>query len=178
MNGSLQLSGPSSFLRLQNATSFAQADLTGTNSTLTVEGTVATPSSTLSGATVNMDASGVRFGASGNITLTLASTTIVRGLGLISSDLQFSGLGTIINQGLISADLAGQTLTISPDAFTNQGTAQAINGATSRSRRPIGTTTPALFESTPRTMNLGGTFTNPGAINRDRRDDQRHRAVG
>ena len=91
VDGSLLLSGPSSFLRLQNATSFAQADLTGTNSTLIVEGTAATPSSTLSGATVNMDASGVRFGVSGNITLTLASTTIVRGTGSIGSDLQFTG---------------------------------------------------------------------------------------
>ena len=166
MNGSLLLSGPSSFLRLQNATSFAQADLTGTNSTLTVEGTAATPSSTLSGATVNLDAAGVRFGASGNITLTLASTTTVRGMGLISSDLQFSGLGTIINQGLIAADLAGQTLTISPDAFTNQGTAQATNGGTLTIAATNWNNNTGTLGVNASTLNLGGTFTNPGAISR------------
>ncbi len=40
------------------------------------------------------------------------------------------GNGTLINQGVISADLSGQTLTINPTNFTNQGTLNAINGAT------------------------------------------------
>ena len=49
-------------------------------------------------------------------------------MGSMSSDLFFGGNGSITNAGTISADVSGQTLTISPDAFTNQGTARAING--------------------------------------------------
>jgi hypothetical protein len=68
----------------------------------------------LSGSTINLDAVNAGFGLSGNITLTLAANSTVRGRGLIGSDLQFAGTGHLINAGLISADVAGQTLTISP----------------------------------------------------------------
>jgi hypothetical protein len=133
VNGPLTLSETSSFLRLINGTSFTQADLTGQGSRLVFEGTTGASApvvATLNGATINLNAISGGFGLSGNVTLTLGSTTTVRGRGILSSDLQFSGTGTLINQGFIDADLSGQTLTVNPDTFTNQGTARATNGAT------------------------------------------------
>ena len=37
-------------------------------------------------------------------------------------------VGAVINQGTISADVAGMTITILGQSFTNQGTAEAKNG--------------------------------------------------
>jgi hypothetical protein len=166
ITGAMQLSESSAFVRLMNGATFSQADLTGASSRLLFEGTAATPSSTLSGALINLDASNAGFGLSGNMTLTLASTTTVRGRGIISSDLHFGGTGTIINQGLISADVTGQTLTVNPDTFTNQGTAQAINGATLTISATNWNNSTGVLLVNNGTLNLDGTFTNPGAINR------------
>ena len=166
VSGAMQLSASSAFARLLNGTSFSEADLTGANSRLIVEGTTGTPSSTLSNALVNMNGSGAIFGLSRDITLTLDSSTTIRGMGSISSDIQFSGLGTLINQGLILADISGQTLTINPDVFTNQGTLQAINGATLTISSPDWNNTDGTLVLNNSTINLGGTFTDPGAINR------------
>src|SRR5439155_13716102 len=63
-------------------------------------------------------------------TLTIASGATVRGRGNITSGYFTSGAAnTVVNNGLISADLAAATMTINPDVFTNNGTTQAINGA-------------------------------------------------
>ena len=167
LNGTMQLlSG--GFARLQNGTSFTQADLSGNNTFLIVEGTAATPASTLSGSLINLDsgAGSSAFGLSGNITLTLAPSTMVRGQGTIGSDLQFSGLGTLINQGVISADVSTRLLTINPDVFTNQGTAQAVNGATLTIAAANWNNNTGTLGVNASTLNLGGTFTNPGAISR------------
>ena len=40
------------------------------------------------------------------------------------------GAGKLINQGLISADVAGGTLTVTPTAFTNEGVLRASDGGT------------------------------------------------
>jgi len=39
-----------------------------------------------------------------------------------------NGAGTLINQGLISADVAGVTLTLRPTRFVNTGTVEQRNG--------------------------------------------------
>jgi hypothetical protein len=95
----------------------------------------------------------------------------VRGRGVISSDLQFAGAGTLINQGTIAADLAGQTLTVNPDSFTNQGTARASNGATLSFTTPFVQTAGSL-EVTSSTISSnsalqiqGGLVTGFGTIN-------------
>ena len=167
VNGTLTFPG-GGFARLTNGTSFTQANLSGNNTTLIVEGTTATPASTLSGALINLDsgAGSSTFGLSGNMTLTLAPSTTVRGQGTISSDLQFSGLGTLINQGLISADVAARPLTINADVFTNQGTARAINGATLAINSANWSNPTGTLSVNASTLNLGGTFTSPGAISR------------
>jgi hypothetical protein len=60
---------------------------------------------------------------SANTTLTLGPAVVVRGkLGTVN------GTGTLINQGLISADVAGGTITIDPGQFINNGTVEEKNG--------------------------------------------------
>lgn len=59
-------------------------------------------------------------------TLTLAPSVILRGNGTVSDSP--NGYGTLVNQGVIVADVLGQTLQISPENFNDQGTATQING--------------------------------------------------
>ncbi|MGI8432952.1 MAG: hypothetical protein ACR2MW_11770, partial [Chthoniobacterales bacterium] len=95
----------------------------------------------------------------------------VRGMGGIKSELQFSGFGTLINQGLISADVSGQTLAVNPDVFTNEGTARAINGATLNITTPFTQTAGSLtVNASTITSNSalqinGGALTGFGQIN-------------
>ncbi len=70
-------------------------------------------------------------------TLTLSPTTTVRGggsfdtnsLAYIGSNQSLANATTLINQGLISSDIAGKRLIIRPNFFTNQGIVEARNGA-------------------------------------------------
>jgi hypothetical protein len=171
VTGNLELSEASSFVRLRNNTSFSTANLTGSSSRLIIEGSTGTNPvvfNTLNNATVNLNAAGSAFGLSGNVTLTLGQNTSVRGAGSISSDLQFSGAGTLINQGQILANVSGGTLTINPDVFTNQGTVQAFTGSTvTISAQNWSNPTGTLSVINSGVLNLDGTFTNPGAISRD-----------
>ena len=40
---------------------------------------------------------------------------------------------TLVNQGLISAEVSGKTVTVSATSFTNNGTAHALDARSSRS---------------------------------------------
>ncbi|MBI3416827.1 MAG: Ig-like domain-containing protein [Verrucomicrobia bacterium] len=117
-----------------------------------------------------------------NTTLTLGPAVVVRGqLGTVN------GNGNLINQGLISADVAGGTLSIDARGFTNTGTAECRNGgslvisaATSGNTgviNAVGTGALTLADTwgntgtinaSGATVNLGGTFTLPqlGIFNR------------
>ncbi|MBL9128043.1 MAG: hypothetical protein JNL97_10370, partial [Verrucomicrobiales bacterium] len=65
----------------------------------------------------------------GNATLTLAPTARIRGKsGRIGQAIFNGGTSTLINQGTIRADVAGGTLTVNPDTFTNTGTLEQANG--------------------------------------------------
>ena len=90
---------------------------------------------TIVNATVNVDASGARFGADGNGTLTLNSGSTVNlnvASSRITSDILSAGDGTVINQGTIVADGGGgsPSVDIDPDTFVNEGTVTVQNGAT------------------------------------------------
>ncbi len=85
-------------------------------------------------ATIVLDAAGGannRIFMDGNGTTTFAAGTTVRGhSGLIGSQINIGGTQTIVNNGTISADMAGGTITITDSAVTNNGTLSALNGGT------------------------------------------------
>ena len=67
----------------------------------------------------------------GNGTTTFAAGITVRGhSGTIGNQINIAGTQTLVNNGTISADVAGGTITFSDSAVTNNGTLSALNGGT------------------------------------------------
>jgi fibronectin-binding autotransporter adhesin len=70
--------------------------------------------------------------------LTIGATGVIRtetgtaSNGLIGGGFNYGGAMTLTNNGLISSQVSARTLTISAASFTNDGTLEAINGATIR----------------------------------------------
>src|SRR5438067_7520304 len=63
-------------------------------------------------------------------TLTIANGATVRSQEHMTElHLTFDSVNSIMNKRIISADISGSSLTISPDVFTNNATVQAINGS-------------------------------------------------
>ena len=85
---------------------------------------------TLDGKTLNFTAGNGFLSIDGTNTLTLGPGLVARGAGSLGSAHFVGGTSTLVNQGRISADLAGQTLSINPSLFTNEGIAEALAGAT------------------------------------------------
>lgn len=86
---------------------------------------------TFDGASVVFEGNSGALSVDGTSTLTLGSTLVVRGkTGSIGQAVFQGGTGQLINQGLISADVLGGTLTINPTQFTNTGTVEEKNGGT------------------------------------------------
>ena len=126
INGNLSL-GASQIARLQNGAQIAGVVTQSGNSSI-----LAIDESTLlnTALTVNMDSAGANSDVSieGNNTPTFGANVVIRGAGFIGRQLLVGGTNSLTNQGTISADRAGQTLSVRPNSFTNQGTARAING--------------------------------------------------
>jgi hypothetical protein len=74
---------------------------------------------------------GNRIDLDGNGTTTFASGTTVRGQnGTIGRQINIGGTQTLVNNGTISADVAGGSIEITDSAVTNNGTLSALNGGT------------------------------------------------
>ena len=74
---------------------------------------------------------GNRVDLDDNGTTTFAAGTTVRGQnGTIGSQINLGGTQTLVNNGLISADVAGGTINILESSVVNNGTLRAINGGT------------------------------------------------
>ena len=124
---------------------------------------------TLNAKTLNFDTfyGGAFLSIDGDHTLTFGPTLVARGTGNIGQAHFVGGFSTLINQGRISSDLAGQTLTINPSAFTNEGITEVLTGASlnlisgSWSNAAGGTLRATGAGSA---MNLNGSFSNAGTI--------------
>jgi hypothetical protein len=124
--GDVSFSEASARARFQSGADFTgNATLSGTNSILSYEYSAALGA----GRTINLESTGADLNVAGNNTLTVAPGATVRGRGQVRSDLFVSGTGILVNNGVISADVAANLLSISTDAFTNNGTLQLVNGA-------------------------------------------------
>ncbi|MGE0857834.1 MAG: hypothetical protein AB7P42_01950, partial [Gammaproteobacteria bacterium] len=72
---------------------------------------------------------GNRLDLDGNGTTTIGENITIRGHnGTIGQQINIAGAQTLVNQGLISADVAGGTLSIFDSAVVNQSLMRAVNG--------------------------------------------------
>ncbi|MEO7319819.1 MAG: hypothetical protein ABIZ56_12590 [Chthoniobacteraceae bacterium] len=170
LNGDLNLNqAGGAVVRLQNGAGFTgNANLgtpDGSQSILAYEQT-----STLSGATINMDGIGAAnyLNIEGTHTLTVGPTGKIRGQGSVGNQFFVGGTNALINQGLISADLDAGTLTLTSGggSFTNEGTVEAINGATLSIQAINWSNGPAgMIRATGgSTLNFSGSYSNSGAV--------------
>ena len=104
---------------------------------LSLDSASGTANQTISGTVViNLNDAGARLAIDGSGTTTLGANVVVRGQGNIGTAINTGGNNVLTNNGLISADVSGGTLSITAPAsgggssFVNNGTLQAINGAT------------------------------------------------
>ena len=115
---------------INGAINVANGGILGLDSSLTAGG-----NQTLSGtAIINLNDPAAHLSIDGNGSTTLGAGITVRGQGNIGTAGFAGGINTLTNNGLISADVNGGTLIITPPAnggsFINNNTLQAINGAT------------------------------------------------
>ena len=99
---------------------------------LSIDGTL-TANQTVSGTgTINLNDPAARLAQEGNGITTIGAGITVRGQGIIGQPAISGGTNNLVNNGLISADVAGGTLNIVPGAgsgnVTNNGTLQATGG--------------------------------------------------
>ena len=97
-------------------------------------------------------------GQNGAMTLTIGADIEVHGKGSIS---QSSG-SSVINNGTISADVSGQTLSITTNGFTNNGTAEAINGGILNIDSVAWSSAAGTLNVDNSTLELDGSFTTAG----------------
>jgi hypothetical protein len=118
-------------ITFNNATiNIANGGILGLNSASSVN-----PSQTISGtATINLNDAAARLSIDGNGSTTLGAGVTVRGQGNIGAAAFVGGDNVLTSNGLISSDVGGGTLNITAPglsgSFINNGTLQAINGAT------------------------------------------------
>jgi hypothetical protein len=158
VNGSLLLSGNNSRVNIESGTTFSTARLIGSGSTISF-----TPGSVLRGAIL------IEGANTGSRTVTMhgpTGTLTIESTGQIRTTADFAGTATIggstlVNQGAISSQTSGRTMTISPTtSFTNQGTLEAKDGGTLSLNGMWSNT--GVLNLDGGTFTLGGNFTTAG----------------
>ncbi len=151
--GTLVLDQNNFRVRLRNDATFTgSASLTANGAALIYEGTADESTALLANASINLDGTNGILSLIGTApVLTIAPTAVVRGSGSFNQGTggTFTGTPTVINQGLISADVAGQTFALSIAALTNTGVLEAKSGA-------ILSLTPTLANQSAGTFRLAG----------------------
>ncbi|MGE3864680.1 MAG: beta strand repeat-containing protein [Burkholderiaceae bacterium] len=129
LNGTLDLASSLSSERIQNGLTLNGAININNNSILSSDGTnVIGGTGTIA---LGGTGSGNRFTLDGNGTTTLGAGITVRGEnGTIGGQIYVAGTQVLVNQGKITADVAGGTLRITESAVTNQNLLEARNGGT------------------------------------------------
>ena len=168
VNGDLSLSAGGARTKIAGGTTFTTAHMAGVNSEMGFA-----PGSTLSGTVLFEGGSGGnRFvdmnGTDGTFTVgasgVIRTETGIGGSGVIGSGSNFAGAMTLVNQGLISSQVSGITITINPASFTNSGTFSASNNGI-LTIAPSGMWTNAgTISVNNATVNLNGTFDTTGGI--------------
>jgi hypothetical protein len=141
------------------------ANVTGANAILAFQGT-----QSFNNATINLGSATTagNLNNEGAGTLTLGPGVTVQGRGTIGGQVLVGGSGTLINQGTLSANVSGQTLSIAGNGvstFTNQGTLQALTGTTlTVSAANWSNALGATISDTNATVNLNNNWSNAGTV--------------
>ena len=129
LNGLLDMATATGFQRVINGLTLGGTISVNNDSVLTFEG-----SNTVSGVgTIVLGNTGGnnRIALDGNGTTTFAAGTTIRGQnGTIGNAVFVGGTQTLVNNGTISADVAGGTINLTDSIVTNNGTLSALNGGT------------------------------------------------
>lgn len=96
-------------------------------------------------------------------TLTLAPSVVIRGKSGVIGSGDF-GQKKLINQGLISGDVAGGTLTMRPTTFENPGRVEMKNGGSVNVFDAAAVNTGSLVAAGGGTLSISGTWKNLGTI--------------
>jgi hypothetical protein len=165
INGDLPLAVANAKVVIGGNTSFGTAHLSEPDTSVGFA-----PGATLNG-TISFEgaAGGSRYvemnGTSG--TLTVAPTSVIQtaagfgGTGRIGGVWWYGGSMTLINNGTISSETSGRTINLLPSEFTNNGTAQALNGGT-LNITSANWTNPGTMNVDGSTVNFGGTMNTTG----------------
>ena len=168
VNGDLNLNVTSAVTRIAGGTTFTTAHLAANAASLgfapgqTLTGTVSFEGAVAGVRYVEMNGSPGTFtvGATGIIQTTAGLT----GDGNIGGSHDFGGAMTLANQGLISSQVSGRTITIAPSSLSNTGTLSASNGGILTIAPTNNWTNAGTISVNASTVNLGGTFDATGGI--------------
>jgi|GEM_PF-5315713 len=166
VNGDLTLNTTSARTKIAGGT-FATAHLAANASELGFA-----PSSTLSGTILFEGGAGARYvsmnGTPGTFTVGAAGVirteTGLTGDGVIGNGNNYGGAMTLANQGLISSQVTGRTITLSPTALSNAGTLSASNGGIVTINPTNPWTNAGTIVVNAATVNLNSTFDATGGI--------------
>jgi len=134
LNGTLDLATPSnSRERIVNGATINGPVNIANGGILSFDSASGAANQTIGGTgSINLNDAGARLAIDGTGTTTLGANLVVRGQGNIGTSINVGGSNTLVNNGLISADVAGGTLSITPPggggSVTNNGTLQARRG--------------------------------------------------
>ena len=168
VNGDLNLNTSSAVVKIGGSTTFTQAHLAASGVSLgflpgqTLSGTILFEGATSGNRVLEMDGNPGAF--------TIGTTGVIRtntglaGNGIIGGSNYFGGPMTLTNNGLISSQVSGRTITISAASLSNSGTGTlgASNGGILTINSTNWSNAGNLGASTGSTANLNGAWSNLG----------------
>ncbi len=123
---------------------------------------------TLAAGTIEFGSNGGSLGPVGDTTLTLGNGVLVHGkTGHFQAVFYLNGTPTLINQGMISADVPNGTLTIATTAFANEGTLEMKSGGQVTLNSPNWSNAGTINAGPNSIFSPNGAWANTGTINTD-----------
>ncbi len=163
MNQDLVLEATSANVIIQGTTTFAAARMSGNATYLYLApGFVLNTLISIEGATVGGRNIVMAYGGAG--TITVGASGVIRVAAGSGGDLSMSNssAATLVNNGLISSEATGRTLTLSNSVFTNNGTAQATAGVLALSA--ANWTSSGTISASNATLNFAGSWSSGGTL--------------
>lgn len=158
--GDVWLDAPGASVRFTRANVTGDVVLQGTGSTLTFDAPQMFDGSIRS---LGQDGSNRRLLVGNNSTIQFGQNALLRGGRLEIGNASGSPASVLRNEGVISSDVAGETILANVANFMNHGVIQAVNGGNLSISSPQFTNVGALVCASG-SLTMGGTWSNPGLI--------------